>query len=367
MSGFLILMMVALSACGGNSSTNSGNSANEGNAGKDTEQAASDQQPAGSAEKKKVVVYTNAGGSGRAEWVQAEAAKAGFDVQIVNAGGGDIANRLIAEKNNPVADVIWGLTSIDYENFKKQDMLDKYAPAWTDKVAPGLNDPDDYYHATAQQAILMMYDKNVYTQDSAPKDWPDLWNKTDYHGKYIILGSGGATMRSVLAGILLRYKDPNGEYGISKEGWEELAKFYKDGRELKQGEDLFETLSKKEQPISPVWSSGIAGFEEQYKMQMGIVSPEVGVPHLVESVALVKGAKDSDAAKAFIDWFGTADVQGPFAAKFSYFPANQDALKEAPQSVKDLASTVKVQDIDWKFVSEHIDEWVQKIELQIKK
>ncbi|RCW49164.1 extracellular solute-binding protein [Paenibacillus prosopidis] len=371
LTSLIVLILGVLSACGGNSASNAGSSGETPAA--DKEAAASNQdsgntQPANStADKKKVVVYTNAGGQGRAEWVQQEAAKKGIDVQFVNAGGGDLANRLIAEKNNPVADVIWGLTSIDYEKFKKQDMLEKYVPAWAEQVDSGLNDSGDYYHATAKQAILMMYDKNVYTKDTAPTDWPDLWNNSQYQGKYAILTSGGATMRSVLAGILMRYQDPNGEYGISKQGWDELTKFYQNGRQLKQGEDLFETLSKKEQPISPVWSSGIADFEQKFNIQMDIVSPKVGVPHLVESVALVKGAKNADAAKQFIDWFGTAEVQGPFAAKFSYFPANKDALKDAPQKVKDIASAVTVQEIDWKFVSDHIDQWVQKIELQIMK
>lgn len=348
-----VLLVGVLSACGTNNSPNT----------------VSSDQPAdsGTVEKKKLVVYTNAGGEGRAEWIQEEAAKKGFDVQFVKAGGGDLANRLIAEKNNPVADVILGLTSIDYEKFKQQDMIVPYTPAWADQVVPGLNDTAGYYHAIAQQAIVMMYDESVYTKETAPLDWTDLWNKSEYHGKYMLMGTGGATMRSVLSGILYRYKDPDGEYGISKEGWDELSKFYNEGRELKQGEDLFETLAKKEQPLSPVWSSGIEVYEKKFNTQMGIVSPEIGVPHLVESVALIKGAKNADAAKAFIDWLGTAEVQGPFAAKFSYFPANQNALKDAPQSVKDIASSVKVQDIDWKFVADHIDQWVQKIELQIKK
>lgn len=300
------------------------------------------------------------------EWVQEEAAKEGFEVQFVNAGGGEIANRLIAEKGNPVADVIWGLTSTDYENFKKQDMLEKYVPAWAGQVEPGLNDPEDYYHATAKQQILMMYDKSVYNENTAPTDWNDLWNKPEFHGKYVVLTSGGATMRAVIAGILTRYQDPNGEFGVSQEGWDELAKFYKNGYQMKEGEDLFQTLAKKEQPISPIWSSGIQGFEEQNNMQMGIVSPKIGVPNLLESVALVKGAKNVEAAKQFIDWFGTAEVQGAFAAKFSYMPANQEAVKDAPQSVKDIADSVTTQEIDWKFVSAHIEEWVQKIELQLK-
>ncbi|MDY8024962.1 extracellular solute-binding protein [Paenibacillus polymyxa] len=347
----LLTLAMVLSACGGTTTSN---------------EKAGSNQDSSSQGTKKVVVYTNSGGNGRSEWVQEKAGEAGFDVQFVNAGGGDIANRLIAEKSNPVADVIWGLTSIDYENFKKQNMLEKYVPAWAEKVDPALNDPEGFYHATAKQQILMMYDKSVYNGDTAPTDWPDLWNKSEFHGKYAVLTSGGATMRAVIAGILMRYQDPNGEYGISQKGWDELSKFYANGHQMKEGEDLFQTLAKKEQPISPIWSSGIEGFEDQYNMKMGIISPKIGVPNLIESVALVKGSANTDTAKQFIDWFGTAEVQGEFAAKFTYMPANNDAVKDAPQSVTDIASSVTTQDIDWKFVADHIEQWVQKIELEIK-
>ena len=33
--------------------------------------------------------------------------------------------------------------------------------------------------------------------------------------------------------------------------------------------------------------------------------------------------------------------------------------------MKELSKNMKAQDIDWEFVSEHIEDWISKIELEI--
>ena len=45
-----------------------------------------------------IVVYTNSGSDGRAEWLEDRAAQAGFRIQVLEAGAAAIQNRLLAEK-----------------------------------------------------------------------------------------------------------------------------------------------------------------------------------------------------------------------------------------------------------------------------
>ena len=55
------------------------------------------------AEAEPLVIYSPQGGE-RAEWIAEQAAAAGHDIEILNAGGGELFDRLLAEKNNPQAD-----------------------------------------------------------------------------------------------------------------------------------------------------------------------------------------------------------------------------------------------------------------------
>lgn len=366
-----IVLAGTLAACGNQTtaSNSTANSAEPAGSANTAAQTANSAKPADSAGLKKLVVYTNSASDGRGDWLKAQAKEQGFDLQIVEGGGGDIANRLIAEKNKPIADVVYGLSTIDYENFKSQDMLEQYKPVWADEVSPGLNDKDDYYHSLVKQAILMIYNSTLYNETTAPKDWPDLWNDPQFHDKYDEPGTaadlGGATNRAVLAGILVRYQDPNGEDGISKEGWDAVKNFLKYGHIKGQGEDSFANLASGKTPFIPMFSSGIPSREKQYGVKAGIVKPDIGVPYLVEQVAIVKGTKNLDAAKAFVDWFGSAEVQTEWSNQFSSMPANAKALENAAQDIKDLDASVKRQDIDWTFVSQHINDWVEKIQLEL--
>ena len=48
-----------------------------------------------------LVIYSNSVSDGRGDWLKQKASEAGFALNIVDLGGGDVMNRLSAEKNNP--------------------------------------------------------------------------------------------------------------------------------------------------------------------------------------------------------------------------------------------------------------------------
>ncbi|QNP94614.1 hypothetical protein IA203_03615 [Corynebacterium wankanglinii] len=47
-----------------------------------------------------LVIYSNSVSDGRGEWLAEKAAEAGYEIEFVNLGGGDIQDRLVAEKAN---------------------------------------------------------------------------------------------------------------------------------------------------------------------------------------------------------------------------------------------------------------------------
>lgn len=316
----------------------------------------------------KLIIYSNSVSDGRGEWLKEKAAEAGFNIEYVDAGGGELENRLIAEKNNPIADIVFGLNTMTFEKFKQHDLLEQFVPTWAGEITEGLNDKDGYYHSLVKQAILLIYNSDLYNEETAPKDWIDLWTKEEYYGKYEVptkLSAG--TTRVVLSGILTRYVDPNGELGISEEGWNQIKAYFANGSRAVEGEDFYANLASGKTPMGQMWSSGIVSREEQYGVKAGMVNPSVGVPYVVEQIGIVKGSKKVETAKEFINWFGTADIQGQWAEEFSTMPANENAMDKASDANKFLSENYKVQDIDWTFVTENIDEWMEKIELEYLK
>lgn len=319
-------------------------------------------------EKKSLVVYSNSLSDGRGDWLTGKAAEAGFELELVEAGGGDLLNRVISEKNNPLADVVFGLNQMNFETLKSNDILVPFEPEWTSETPEGSSDKDNYFHPLVEQRIVMLYNKDVYTEETAPKDWTDLIENEAFKGKYHVPGSlGGATNQAVVNGILMRYLDENGELGVSEEGWNAIKAFFDNGYKTPEGENNNANLASGKVPISFIYTSGLPGIEEEFGFEAGVVSPEIGVPTLVEQVGVVNKGKDHDTqiAEEFVNWFGSAEIQGEWAEQFGTLPVNKLALEKASDKMKSIYETTKIQDIDYTFISKHIDEWVEKIELEI--
>ena len=317
-----------------------------------------------------LTVYTNSGSSGRDEWLKNRAAEDGFTLAIAEDGAGAIQQRLLGEAANPIADVVFGLNAIIWNDLIANDILVPYdAPSWAADVSEGLNDPNGYYYAIVKQAILLAYDTNQVSEEEAPKDWPDLWEREDLHGKYESqIKLTGGTTRNVIAGILTRYIDPDGELGVSDEGWAAMEAFFANGTPVEDGVDLYAQIVNPDSPVlmGQMWSSGVIQYDETYGTKTGVAIPEVGIPYAVEGIGIINKQND-DAKKQeilnFIEWFGSAEIQGEWAETFGTMPANEKAAEKADPRQVELCS-IPAQDIDWALVAANIDDWCEKITLE---
>jgi iron(III) transport system substrate-binding protein len=313
-----------------------------------------------------LTIYTNSGSNGRDAWLIERAKQDGFNLVVLEEGAGAIQQRIIGEAANPIADVVYGLNAIIWNDLINRECIVKYdAPSWASEVSEGLNDPNGYYYAIVKQAILLVYDQNQLSAEDAPKDWTEL--ATNFAGKYEIPGSlTGGTTRNVIAGILSRYLDENGELGVSQEGWDVITAFYQNGVVAESGVDLYAQIANPSSPVvmGQMWSSGVATRDETYGTKTGYVVPEVGVPYAVEGIGIINGTKNMDEALRFVEWFGSAKIQGECAQSTTWgtMPANTIAAELADPYQRELCS-IPAQNIDWAIVAKNIDAWCEKITL----
>ena len=314
-----------------------------------------------------LTVYTNSGSSGRKEWLEDRAAQDGYKLTIVEEGAGAVQQRLINEGDATPCDVVFGLNAIIWNDLIARGRLQAYdAPSWAAEVTEGLNDPNGYYYAIVKQAILLAYDTNQVAPEDAPTDWPDLWEKEEFWGKYESqIKLTGGTTRNVLAGILTRYVDPEGELGISDEGWAAIGEFFAHGTPVEDGVDLYAQIANPDSPVlmGQMWSSGVLQYDATYGTVTGVAKPEVGIPYAVEGVGISSVTKNLDEALRFVEWFGSAQIQGEWCEQFGTMPANEIAAEKADPFQVELCS-IPAQDIDWALVASNIDAWCEKIMLE---
>lgn len=333
--GLATMMTLSLVACGTNKNSEKGNS-------------------------KSLVIYTNSGSNGRDSWLKEKAKKAGFDIEVVQIQGGDLGNRIISEKNNVQADLVFGLNNVEYEKLKAEDTLEKWEPEWKKDVDMSLGDADGYYYPLVIQPLVNIMNANL---KNPPQDYTDLI-KEEWKDKYTILNFGGGTGKTILASLLVRYQDKNGEYGISDEGWKFVKKWIQNGHMETEGEDSVGAVIDGSRPVSEMWGSGVLQYEKERNYKFSIMVPEIGVPYVTEQIALLKGSNKKEQAIEFANWFGSSEIQKEWMNEFGTIPCQPSALENASEEVKGFTEKVHQQDINWEFVAKHLDQWVEKVELE---
>lgn len=322
-----------------------------------------------------LIVYTNSDSHMNAEgqqsddWLTDQAAEAGFDIQVVGIGGGDLTDRLLAEAGNPVADVVFGLNHVYFSQLVSEEAVTPYTPEWAEDVSdPELGDPsgEGNFHPIVQQGIPLVYNLEAVSPEAAPQDWTDLWTDEQWHGRYeTVADLGGATTQMVFAGILTRYQDPDGELGVSEEGWEQVEQYFEHGNQAIPETDTWVRMADGEVDMGQQpGTSSIGNREEEYGIDVGMMEPEIGIPFAVEQVAMVSGTEQEQQAQEFIDWFGSAETQAAWSENFGSMPAVDGAIEQTDEEIVELHEGLEAQDVDWDFVAENLPAWIEKIELE---
>lgn len=308
-----------------------------------------------------IVIYTNSASNGRSEYLQEKAAEAGFKLQIVDIAGSEIADRLIAEKNNAVADIVFGPNTLELNRIKKAELLVDYSPKWADKVDGSLADADGYYYPLVVQPLVLIGNANA----KMPTDWTDL-TADSYKDKYGILNLGSGTSKIIFSSIVSRYPDENGEHGISDKGWEVAKDYLQNAHIYADGEDFISSIIDDENPLnySMIWGSGVLQNQAERDYTFQVMSPKVGVPFVTEQIGILNTSKKQALLKEFVDWFGSAEVQKEWSDKFGSIPANEDALAEVKPEIKAFVDSVQPQELDWAFIGENVDAWIEKAQLE---
>ncbi|MGT2784761.1 extracellular solute-binding protein [Streptococcus merionis] len=329
---------------------------------KTEETAVSSEGPADRSET--LVIYSNSVSNGRGEWLTAKAKEEGFNIEMVDIAGAELADRVIAEKNNGIADMVFGIGAVDSNKLRDEELLIKFEPEWKDKIEASLADKDGYYNPVIVQPLVLIGRKDV---TEMPKDWTELGAK--YAGKYSINGLQGGTPRAILASILVRYLDEKGELGVSEEGWKVAKEYIQNAYVLQKGESSVVKMLDDNDPVvyGMMWGSGVLVNQKEFNTEFQVMSPKVGVPFVTEQTAILASSKRKALAKEFINWFGSSEIQVAYAKEFGSIPANSDAVKELPEDTQKLLDSVHQQDIDWEVVGQYLDQWVEKTELEFVK
>jgi len=307
----------------------------------------------------RVVVYSTHGESMLEMVADAFEAKTGVAVDFINLKG-ELADRVRAEKANPQSDVMYGAPSSVYQELRAQDLFQPFFPTWYDRIDPLFKDKDGYWIGTIQTPVLMFYNSEMMTAEEAPRDWSDLADPR-YRGKLVFRNALSSSARATYSSLLQQYE----KQGSLEAGWAFLkgvdanTKRYYDSGSLQ-----FQAVGRREAPLSFAVLNAIIDNKIKNGMPLEIVDAASGSPVITDGIAVIKGAKHPEAAKAFAEFAGSAEVQAMLARKFNRMPTLPEALADAPAWMGEVR--FKAMDVNWGELASRQSAWMQKWDAEVK-
>ncbi len=258
------------------------------------------------AAKKPVVVYTSLETEETVEYLKlAEKELPDLDIKIIRLSTGELGARMLAERNNPQADLVWGWAVTNMDDFRDRGMLEKYKPKGWEKIPDKFKDPNGFWAAIDLYMAAFVLNTEVMAKNNLPKPagWNDLLNPA-YKGKLIMPNPASSGTGFLQVASLLEMLDP--EYANKpvkdNKGWEFLENLDKNmGQYIKSGSKPAKLTAAGEYAIGCSFAFVYSSLKKKgFPVEM--VLPEEGAGYELEANALLKGAKHKAAAKKFLDW-----------------------------------------------------------------
>lgn len=262
----------------------------------------------------KVVIYTAKENEEIEEFIPiAEAALPDLELEVLRLSTGDLTARLLAEKDNPQADLIWGTAATSMIIFKNEGMLEPYAPAGLENLQTSMVDPATPPSWVGVDAYLTAFCVNTELAEEyglpMPASWEDLLDPV-YEGHLVMpnpasSGTGFMFVSSALQGL--------GEDA----GWDYLTGLDKNmAIYTKSGSKPCKMAGAGEFPIG-ISFAFVAARLQRDGAPLDFALPSEGAGFEVEANGLMKGANNPEGAKRFLDWAVSDEAMGLYAKYFA--------------------------------------------------
>jgi iron(III) transport system substrate-binding protein len=248
------------------------------------------------------------------EMTKAFQAKTGITTKFIRLSSGEALTRLIASKNNPEFDVWTGGPNDSHIAGRIAGVLDTYKSPTRNMLKAQFKDADGYWTGIYMGALGFCSNTNELRRlgVKAPTSWNDLLNPK-FKGNIMMAHPGtSGTAYTALWSQVLRLGSEDKAIDYMKELNKNILSYTRSGAG----------------PTGPLGRGEVAtGLVFSHDCTAAILRgnplvasfPKEGTGFEIGGIALVKGARNADAAKAYIDFALSAEAQNIGPAKAESF------------------------------------------------
>lgn len=275
----------------------------------------------------------------------------GVEVEFINLKG-ELADRVRSEKENPQADIMFGGDAATYMILDEEGCYEATEPSWGAGINDAYKAANGNWYGTYLTPMVLFYNTNLLTAETAPTDWIDLVN-AEYANSIVTRDSLSSSMGSTVASLIQYYTENEGE----EAAWDYIAGLSANTKNYyNSGSMMFQAVGKDEAAISMAVINDVITNRDTNEMPIEIVIPESGAIVITDCVAAIKDAPHPNAAAAFMEFIGSEECQLMTANDYNRMPVITSILADCPAWMQ---TEFSVLDVDWAAISENKTTWLQ--------
>lgn len=228
-----------------------------------------------------------------------------YDTEETKSTG--LANRLLAEKPRPQADVFWSNEPVRTLVLKSRDVLAPYRSPSAEGIPPALVDPDGYWAGFSARIRVIAYNTRLVTREDAPGSVFELADP-EWRGQMAIADPRFGSTSFHVAAL----------YAVA--GDRKMDDFFRrlkeNGVRIVEGNSVVRDLVARGDVKVGLTDTDDVNVALEDGQPIGMVLPDkegLGVPVMPNMVSLIANAPHADEGRRLIDYLLSADVERQLA------------------------------------------------------
>ena len=247
-------------------------------------------------------------------------------------------NRLIAEKNNPQADVYWANEPVRAEVLRQQGIAAPYVSPNARGIPASFKDPNGYWTGFAARARVLIVNKNIGAKPDSVLAYAD----SQWRGKTVVANPLFGTTTTQMAALFVLWGDEHGQAFMNtlKDNGIKLSPSNGDSADL---------VARGEFAFSLVDSDDVVSRMRQH-LPIELVYPDQGADGLgcflvPNAVVLIAGAPHTELGKKLIDYLLSKETEAKLArSDAAQIPLHSDV--EGPPELRPI-DKIKTWDVNY--------------------
>jgi iron(III) transport system substrate-binding protein len=284
----------------------------------------------------------------------------GIKVNFLRFSSGEALARVIAEKNNPRIDVLFGGPVETFAAGIKEGIFEPYKSPSFAKLPARFKQADGQWTAIADDPLVFMTNAAFLKANNLkpPASWDDLLNPA-YKNMLQMADArtSGTAVTRIFSVLEVNGRDEDKAFAYLKKLRQNVQVYTKSGG----GGTLPVGLGQAGGGIFFI----VDALETKAKGYDVVVSfPKEGIGSSAEAIALIKGAKNPEAAKKLMDFATSPAMQSKLAEnKVNFVPANPEVQTEP--SLAEVLKGAKIIPIDDEYAGANrkriVERWVKEV------